>query len=330
MRAPDFWSSDSAQAKTCATLLSPLGAAYALSVRLRRAGARPYRARARVICIGNLTVGGSGKTPVAMAVAEMAARHGKVAFLSRGYGGRLNGPVVVDPNRHTAKDVGDEPLLLAQRGTAIIARNRAEGARLADKLGAGFIVMDDGFQNFSVTKDLSLLVVDAETGFGNGKIVPAGPLREPVHSGCARADAIILVGNGSPNLPRIDVPVFRAKLIPKSYPPLQDERVIAFAGIARPEKFFRTLSAQGANLIGTITFDDHHVFTESELWQLKNQARAAGAVLMTTEKDFIRIPGPARVGIQPVAIRTAFDVETGISRLLSRLVSAREPALHGA
>jgi tetraacyldisaccharide 4'-kinase len=330
MHAPDFWRSDSAQAKSCATLLSPLGAVYGLSVRLRHAASRPYRSKARVICIGNLTVGGSGKTPVAIAIAEMAARHGTVAFLSRGYRGRLKGPVVVDPGRHTAEDVGDEPLLLAQRSTAIVARNRAEGVRLADELCVDFIVMDDGFQNFSVAKDLSLLVVDAQTGFGNGKIIPAGPLREPVRSGCARADAIILIGTGSPDLSPFHGPIFRANFVPKPHPPLQDERVIAFAGIGRPEKFFHMLTAHGADLIGTATFADHHVFSESELWQLKNQARAAGAVLMTTEKDFVRIPRPARVGIQSVAIRTAFEVETGLSRLLSRLISARELALDDA
>jgi tetraacyldisaccharide 4'-kinase len=328
MRAPDFWRSDSAWASSFTTLLSPFGAVYGLSVRLRHATSRPYRPNARVICIGNLTAGGSGKTPIAIAVAEMASRHGKVVFLSRGYRGRLSGPVVVDPGRHAAADVGDEPLLLAQRGTAIVARNRAEGARLADELRADFIVMDDGFQNFSVAKDLSLLVIDAETGFGNGKIIPAGPLRESVRSGFARADAVILTGNGAPDLVRFEGPIFRARFVPKPHPPLQDEKVIAFAGIGRPEKFFAMLRQHGAELIGTITFDDHHVFSESELWQLKNQARTAGAVLMTTEKDLVRIPKPSRVGIQPVVIRTAFDVETGISKLLSQLAPAREPAFH--
>src|SRR5690348_4292997 len=170
MRAPDFWNSGTFAARTCAALLSPCGALYGASVRFRQSRSRPYRARARVICVGNLTAGGSGKTPVAIALAEHFAGRGKVVFLSRGYGGRLDGPVIVDPARHTARDVGDEPLLLARHHKTIVARNRADGARLADDNGADYIIMDDGFQNFTLVKDFALLVVDAESGFGNGKL----------------------------------------------------------------------------------------------------------------------------------------------------------------
>ena len=309
-------------------LLSPLGAAYALSVRLRQVRSRPYRPNACVICVGNLTAGGSGKTPVALAIAEILASRGKTVFLSRGYGGRLTGPLVVDPTRHTAHEIGDEPLLLAKRGIAIVARNRRDGARLADELNADFIVMDDGFQNFSIEKDLSLLVVDAETGFGNGKIIPAGPLREPVLSGCARADAIILVGDGNPKLPAFRGQMIRAKLVPNSPESLRGKRVMAFAAIGRPQKFFDMLKSVGAEVTCTMNFADHHVFTTAELSQLKKRAQAAGAVLVTTEKDFARIPAPARTGITPVAVRLEFGDRAAVLALLARLLPAQKAAVH--
>lgn len=323
MRAPDFWNSDTLAAKTCAALLSPCGALYGASVRLRESSARPYRARARVICVGNLTAGGSGKTPIAIALGDRLAGRGNVVFLSRGYGGRLEGPVIVDPSRHNAREVGDEPLLLARRHTTIVARNRADGARLADANGADCIIMDDGFQNFSLAKDFSLLVIDAESGFGNGRLIPAGPLREPVRSGLARASAIILTGSGEPVLPPFNGPILRARFNPENIETVRGCKVLAFAGIGRPEKFFSTLTAKGVELIGARRFPDHHMFATREIAELKRQAAESDARLVTTEKDFVRLDASHRDGITPIAIHASFD-SSFIEPIFAR---ATEPAI---
>ena len=307
MRAPEFWNSGTLAAKTCAALLSPCGALYGASVRFRESRARPYRARALVICVGNLTAGGSGKTPVAIALGDRLAARGNIVFLSRGYGGRLEGPVIVDPLRHDARHVGDEPLLLARRHMTVVARNRADGARLADANGADCIVMDDGFQNFSVVKDFSLLVVDAENPFGNGKLIPAGPLREPVRSGLSRANAIILTGSGDVALPPFNGPILRAQFVPENLERMRGRKVMAFAGIGRPGKFFSMLSDYGVELTGARAFPDHHMFTAGELVELKQHAANSDALLVTTEKDFVRLDSSQRDGIEPVAIDAKFD-----------------------
>ena len=319
MRAPDFWNSETLAAR----LLAPLGALYGLSVRARHARANPFRAHARVLCVGNLTAGGSGKTPVAMALARMiAARGHKVVFLSRGYRGRLAGPVRVDHAKHGALDVGDEALLLAAFAPTIVARDRARGAALADTVGADVIVMDDGFQNFQLVKDVSLIVIDAKTGFGNGRLIPAGPLREPVEHGLARADAIVLTGEGG-FIPPFGGPVFRAVLRPSSPDRFAGRSVFAFAGIGRPEKFFHTLQAMGARLVGTRAFPDHHRYTLLEIEAVKRIAASAGALLVTTEKDFVRIDGNRRGGVLSVPVHAVFADDPNPGIMLDRLAKAR-------
>ena len=327
MRAPEFWDSATPAAQTCAALLSPIGAVYGLSVRLRESRGRPYRSKARVICIGNLTAGGSGKTPVAIAIASLLSRLGKTMFLTRGYGGRLRGPIIVEPSRHTARDTGDEPLLLAQSATTIMARNRAAGARLADSSAADFIVMDDGFQNFSIAKDLAIVIVDSKTGFGNGKLLPAGPLREPVLSGLSRAGAIIVVGNDAPHLPPFDGPILRASLIPETPDDFRGSKLMAFAGIGRPQKFFHMLASYGAELAGMEAFPDHHLFTAAEVVRLKRRASDAGALLVTTAKDYVRLNPAMRNGIVPVPVNAVFEDRAALDALLGRFVAQREIVL---
>jgi len=327
MRAPKFWTSQTLAAKIFAALLSPVGAVYGFSVRLRQARARPFRAKTRVVCVGNLTAGGSGKTPLVIALGHMLRAGGKkIVFLSRGYGGSLHGPVRVDPVRHKASEVGDEPLLLAAHGPVIVARDRAAGARLADSLGADIIVMDDGFQNFQLAKDLSLLVIDAETGFGNGRLIPAGPLREPVSRGLARADAIVLMGDGRPKLPPFRGAILRARIAPTAPDVLRGRTVFAFAGIGRPEKFFRMLRAIGAKLVAAQPYPDHHRFTGFELAAMKNAAQTAGALLVTTEKDFARINPAARKDILPVPVHAVIEDGGALRLLLDRLGQGRDVA----
>lgn len=318
MRAPEFWTGTTAGAQFCSAMLAPVGAVYGYSVRLRQQRSRPWRPRARVLCVGNLTAGGTGKTPVAIAVSRLLAAHGRTLFLTRGYGGRLAGPIVVDPNHHSVADVGDEALLLARFGRTIVSGDRAAGAQIADKLAARFIVMDDGFQNFRITKDLALVVVDAETGFGNGRLIPAGPLREPVTSGLARADAVIMVGKGTVALP-FGGPILRAMLVPDSPDIFHGRKLLAFAGIGRPQKFFDMLSAYGAQLAGTIAFPDHHRFGQSEIAGLVAQSRRADALLVTTEKDYMRLGPAMRGGITPIRVSLQFDDPAQIQSVLESL-----------
>jgi tetraacyldisaccharide 4'-kinase len=256
----------------------------------------------------------------------LATRGMKVVFLSRGYGGRVRGPVQVNPARHSAAEVGDEPLLLAAHGTTIVARDRAAGARLADSLSADVIVMDDGFQNFQLAKDLALVVVDAAAGFGNGRLVPAGPLREPVAQGVARADAIVLVGEGSQSFAPFAGPVLRALLVPTAPDALRGRNVVAFAGIGRPEKFFQTLRETGAHVVAAQSFPDHHRFAASELLALRRTAGKTGAVLVTTEKDFVRLDPDARKHVVPVSVHAVFTDEMAVAALLDKLSEPRNVA----
>jgi tetraacyldisaccharide 4'-kinase len=324
MRTPDFWTNPSFGARALATLLSPLGALYGLSVRVRQAASHPYRSRAKVVCVGNLTAGGTGKTPVALAIGRMLMARGKtIAFLSRGYGGNLDGPVVVDPLHHRAADVGDEPLLLASVATTIVSKDRAAGAKLADSLGVDIIIMDDGFQNFQIAKDLSVVVVNAASGFGNGKLIPAGPLRESVSGGLARADAVVRMGQGDLKLPFAG-PVLYAQAMPVSPDALKNRAVFAFAGIGHPERFFDLVKRTGANLAGTQTFADHHVFGDAELSVLRFAAEKLGAQIVTTEKDFVRLSPGQRDGIEPVPVQAVFDDEAALAGLLDRIAPARK------
>jgi tetraacyldisaccharide 4'-kinase len=319
MHAPEFWNSDRPAAKAWATLLSPLGALYGFSVRARHLTAKPFRSRARVICVGNLTAGGAGKTQVALALGRMlTARGKKVVFLSRGYGGRLAGPVDVDPKHHSAADVGDEPLLLAANTPTVVARDRRQGAKLAETLGAEIIVMDDGHQNFQLAKDLSLVVVDAAKGVGNGRLIPAGPLREPVADGLARADALVLMGHGYPALPPFDGPVLRAHAMPEAPNALKGKALFAFAGIANPDRFFDLLQLTGAHLAGCQIFADHHPYTAEEISALKFAAQRLNARLVTTEKDFVRLDLDQCDRITPVPVRAVFEDEAAIGSLLDR------------
>ena len=311
MRAPDFWRARG----PLATLLSPLGAIYGASVAFKARHARPQNPGLPVICVGNLTAGGSGKTPVAIAVAQaLRARSRKPFFLTRGYGGSEQGPVQV-ARAHSAAAMGDEALLLVRAAPTIVARDRAAGAKLAAEKNADILVMDDGHQNFSLRKSLSLVVVDAETGFGNGFMIPAGPLREPVRHGLSRADAVVLVGDGAPDLQGFSGPVLRARLEADTAS-IRAKSVFAFAGIGRPEKFIASLEQGGAEVTGSCFFADHHPYTDDEILQLK--AIAGDTLLVTTEKDFVRLSITQREGIRAIKAVAAFDDPAGLDRLLDR------------
>jgi tetraacyldisaccharide 4'-kinase len=298
MREPSFWWSE---AGIVSGMLAPLAALYGTvaAARLDRRGAR---AGAPVVCVGNLTVGGAGKTPTALELARMLATAGeRPVFLTRGYGGRLPGPVQADPARHGANDVGDEPLLLARTAPTIVARDRVAGARMAVAVGASVIVMDDGFQNPSLVKDFSVLVVDARRAIGSGRVIPAGPLRAPLATQLAHAHAMLVVG--APPRPAAitaaaherHIPLFGARLVPDAdaVAELAGRRVLAFAGIGDPQKFFATLVEAGIAVATERSFPDHHRYTGIEARTLCDDAERAGVALVTTEKDIVRLAGDA-------------------------------------
>ena len=325
MRAPDFWSDPpGASIGLLASLLTPVGAALDAAGRLRRAVVRPYRAPVPVICVGNLVAGGSGKTPVALSLAGMLVGRGiATAIVTRGYGGRLAGPVRVDPQHHEADAVGDEPLLAAAMVPCWVARDRAAGVRAAAAEGAQAIILDDGFQNPHVAKDLSLVVVDAAYGFGNGRLIPAGPLREGIAAGLARADVIVLIGESPTDdaFAAFDRPVLRATVMPVGSTPTSGTAVIAFAGIGRPEKFFATLRGLGVRLVAERSFPDHHVYQPQELAALRGEATTTGACLLTTRKDWLRLPPAGRVGIEALDVELRWRDPAAVDALLAPLIA---------
>jgi tetraacyldisaccharide 4'-kinase len=322
MQAPDFWHHDGPLAR----LLTPLGLAYQLAGAARRAVSRPWRAPVPVICIGNLVAGGAGKTPVVLALLALLKDRGlKPAALTRGYGGSATGPLQVDPARHDAAKVGDEALLLAAAATTWVARDRVDGAREAVDEGAEVLVMDDGFQNPGLRKDLSLLVIDAAYGLGNGRVMPAGPLRETAESGFARADAVVLIGETGRSPMEActkGLPIFRARLAPRDAAlaaSLKGRRVFAFAGIGRPQKFFDTLSALGAEIVGREAFADHQPYTAAILERLRAAAAAAGAQLITTAKDAARFGPGAPPDLAVLDVALVWEDKDALLRLLERL-----------
>ena len=298
-REPDFW-----WRPGTGLLLTPLSAIYGAVAGLRMQP-RGERAGLPVICLGNLTVGGAGKTPAAIAVAQILnAAQQRPFFLSRGYGGRLAGPLRVNPSIHRADDVGDEPLLLAQFAPAVVARDRAAGARHAQFAGASVIVMDDGLQNSSLAKELTIIVVDGRRGIGNGHMIPAGPMRAPLGLQLEKAQALIVVGPPDGAAYVLDragalgMPIFHAILEPDRgvIAAIGTRKVLAFAGIGNPAKFFATLTAAGIDVAERAEFPDHHSYTAAEAQSLIARAQAKSLMLVTTEKDLMRLIGPPQLG----------------------------------
>jgi tetraacyldisaccharide 4'-kinase len=308
-------------------MLAPLGWLYAAgtALRLRREG---YLPKVPVICVGNLVAGGAGKTPATVALAQrLMARGHAVHIVSRGHGGRLPGPIRVDDRRHDAGDVGDEPLLLAAFGPVWVAKDRFEGVRAAEAAGAGVILLDDGFQNPAVQPSLSLVVVDARRGFGNGRCIPAGPLREPVATGMARADLVLSIGEDAAQdrfaalwSAMIPVPRLQGRLRPLAMGlDWTGMRVLAFAGIADPERFFVTLQSLGANVVRGEALADHAVLSETLLRRLEAEAGASGAQLVTTEKDAARLPPDWRARVLTLVVRLEVEDWGPLDRELARI-----------
>jgi tetraacyldisaccharide 4'-kinase len=307
MREPKWWYEP--DAGTVVRLLEPVGSLWGRLVRRRFERTPSYKAAVPVICIGNFTAGGAGKTPLSLEVAELVSAMGlRPAFLSRGYGGSIQGPHWVDPARDQSADVGDEPRLLASACPTLICRNRAEGARAITSAlspngnATDVIIMDDGLQNPQLAKDLTLAVIDGRRGVGNSRTMPAGPLRAPLDFQLSLVDAIV-VNRGSDPTPASDDfadklrrdfegPVLDAGLSPKGPTDwLTSAPVVAFAGIGVPDRFYATLAALGAGPVAQVSFPDHHEFTAADASRLLALARSHNAILVTTEKDYARLAG---------------------------------------
>jgi tetraacyldisaccharide 4'-kinase len=337
---PAFWYRPSS---LTSRLLLPLGAIYG-AVAARRLARRGMDAGIPVLCVGNYHVGGAGKTPTVLALVDLLRDAGEAPIvLSRGYGGKLRGPIKVDPERHGAGDVGDEPPMMARTVAVVVARDRAEGVALARSQGASVILMDDGFQNPSIAKDASLIVVDGDRGLGNGCVFPAGPLRAPLPLQLARTDALVIVGNGTAAdgaaaaIAAQGGLVLRAHLVPEeaSVAALRGKRVLAFAGIGDPARFFRTLRASGIEVVAEKTFADHHPFSHGEIEALAAAAKRDGLTLVTTEKDLARLRlggtlAPEAQHIVPFAVTLKFDDAPALLRFATdRLFQARAKKYRG-
>lgn len=331
MRPPEFWKADASgrdAAHTLRALLTPVSWAYAWVASQRQRRSIPRHAPIPVVCIGNLTLGGAGKTPIARAVRAMLGEGAHT--LSRGYGGRLPGPLRVTEDM-PAEEVGDEPLLHAADGPAWIARDRLAGALAASQAGAHAIVMDDGFQNPALAKDLSIIVIDPGFGIGNGEVFPAGPLRERLQDGLARADAAVMLYNaGAASIPVDEKPAVQgipdwlasfakpflaARLVPVAEVPAG--KLLAFAGLARPEKFFDTLTNLGADVADCAPYPDHHPYSDDDLALLTRLAEDHNATLITTEKDAARLAPHWRARVAVLPVTAKFDDRSAIDALLA-------------
>lgn len=323
LKAPEFWQKENT---FLSRFLAPFGRIYAWSVKRRIEKTKPYEAKIPVICIGNLVMGGVGKTPLAVSVAEYFKMNGKKpVFLTRGYGGGLSN-ILVDPDKHTAKQTGDEALLLARVAPTIVDADRARGAKKAEQIGADVIIMDDGFQNPQLCKTLSFAVFDGRVGIGNGRVFPAGPLREPLEDGLKRANASVVVGKDVAGVKRqiercVSQPLIGMHIEQDvaKISRLAGQKVYAFAGIGYPVKFFDMLRDYGCNVVAQKAFSDHHPYTDNDMTDLVAEAKKQDAVLVTTAKDKVRIPARFLPDVQVVEAYMVWDTPDAMCALLETL-----------
>ncbi len=323
MRTPRFWYARNPG--PWPVLLSPLAAVYGAATRFRQALGQPHRAAAPVICVGNVVAGGAGKTPVVHALAHAAIARGlHPAVISRGYGGTKKAATRVDPTVHTAHDVGDEALLSAAIAPTWVGNNRAASATAATAAGADLLILDDGFQNPRLSKDFSILVFDGTRGIGNGRMIPAGPLRQTLNDGVRSANAAVIIGGTATDLVRqvTGIPIYTARLDPIDLSVDRSLPVIAFAGIGNPDKFFATLRDAGCTLMQTYAFPDHHTYTPEEIDRLVDAANTDNTPLLTTTKDAARLSEAQRKKVIPVPVQLTWDAPSAAEEFIDRATAA--------
>ena len=318
MKAPQFWYEPNTWK---AKFLYPLGYFYNLLTLLRGKLAKPQSYSCLTICIGNLNVGGTGKTPTTIALAKHFLKKGlQVHVVSRGYKGKFQGTFLVDPQKHKSDEVGDEPLFISEFTSVWVSNKRKNGIAAAENAGAQIVLLDDGFQDPSFHKDFSLIVVDGEKGFGNKKCMPAGPLRENIVQGFKRADALVIVGE---RIYKFDTFPTHLKIIHSTLKPIEtgmnwkEGKYLAFAGIADPSKFFKTLRSLGANLIDCVALSDHQKLDGQVLKRLERKANSAHALLVTTEKDAVRLSNTYRKKVLSLPVRIEFDDKSELENLFN-------------
>lgn len=309
MKTPKFWYA-AKKNSLCATLLTPLAGIYERAAHFHRINSHPKAVAVPVICLGNLVAGGSGKTPTAISLMKLLRDTNfflSPAFVTRGYKGKIVGPERVDDSNN-AVFWGDEALLLARSTTTYVSANRYEGAEAAIFNGADAVILDDGLQNYDLQKTISFAIMDGRMGFGNERVIPAGPLRQPLEDGIARTDAFILIGEDTRNacsaIPA-DKPVFRANIKVRDKTDLPQTPYVAFCGIGFPEKFKDTIDEQKIDCVGFHAFADHHAYTMHDMSKLVDEALEKKARLLTTEKDFVRLPDFAKkslIDVLPIEI----------------------------
>lgn len=314
MKTPRFWHNNGLLAQ----IVLPLSVIYFLAKRIKFKKITPQKFNLKIICIGNVVAGGAGKTPTAIAVKKILQKNypqAKIAFVSKGYKGRISEPTLVDKAIHTTQDVGDEAILLASTGNAIIGKDRFEAIKFAENLGYEIVILDDGLHDDRIIKDKSFVVIDGKYGFGNGLLFPAGPMRDRLDFAVNNADEIILIGKDEKNS---FVKIKHATR--KNYHALQanikntnelskDLNFIAFAGIGRPSKFYDTLNEMGLKIIQTVDFADHHNYSEEDISYLKDLAKINNAKLVTTEKDFVKLPTDFQLEVDCLKIEIVFEDE---------------------
>jgi tetraacyldisaccharide 4'-kinase len=324
MKAPNFWHTDGIIPK----LLEPAAHFFNLISIINRTLISGINIGVPIICVGNIVSGGAGKTPIALSIGKILGQKYNVGFLTRGHGGSIIGPVQVKTNHHAIDEVGDEALLLTKVAPTWVSKNRKEGALLAKAAGIEVIIMDDGFQNPSVHKDLSLIIIDGPYGFGNGRVIPAGPLREKISNGLIRADIIVVIGECSKSTKLqfpSDLPVFYASITPdKSNTVFSNKNVVGFAGIGRPQKFLTTLKDMGLNVLDFISFPDHYRFSEIEIYNLHSKAIKLNARLVTTAKDLTRVPKNVTHLCKPITVSIDWEDEPRLKELLYATANQNE------
>ncbi|MEM7301667.1 MAG: tetraacyldisaccharide 4'-kinase [Pseudomonadota bacterium] len=330
--APEFWWR---RPGILSTLLAPVGAVYGNIAAKRMEQEARFHARVPILCVGNLVAGGAGKTPTALTLGKAAEDAGYTpGFLSRGYGGGIRQPTLVNLDRHNALDVGDEPLVLASQQTTAVSPERDKGAELLEEAGCNFIIMDDGFQNPRLHKDFSLLVVDSVRGVGNGFCIPAGPLRANLGRQLVRADAVLIIGKGANGNKIVRLAARRARPVyealfqavePEAW---TEKEVLAYAGIADPGKFYASLQKVGAQIADQRSFGDHHVFSDEECADLMVTAEASKLELVTTSKDAARLKGAGKLQSELLerseifAVNLEFDSPRDAPHIVEQTVAA--------